>query len=187
MHVSACSMLRTAVWAASWRAGQQHTSAVCWKWDEQPLFSNQGTEPPAARGHSCSFWQQIHGTAITRAFIFPSNPPLQIHEHVDPSCFITPDFIRISPVKVRTAFEAYSSADFKAGWGKALLEDIISSKKIRKPLSSNALVMWLSNVTVQYDCPMWLSNVIVPALWRQDVRWEAVRMKAEAVLVASWF
>lgn len=125
-----------------------------WKWDEQPLFSNQGTEPPAARGHSCSFWQQIHGTAITRAFIFPSNPPLQIHEHVDPSCFITPDFIRISPVKVRTVFEAYSGADFKAGWGKALLEDIISSKKIRKPLSSNALVMWLSNVTVQCDCPM---------------------------------
>lgn len=54
---------------------------------------------------------------------------------------------------MRTAFEAYSGADFKAGWGKALLEDIISSKKIRKPLSSNALVMWLSNVTVQCDCP----------------------------------
>lgn len=40
-HVSACIMLHTAVWAASWHAGQQHTGAVCWKWDEQPLSSNQ--------------------------------------------------------------------------------------------------------------------------------------------------
>lgn len=80
-------------------------------------------------------------------------PPLQIHEHIDPSCFTTPDFIRISLVEVRTAFEVYSIANFKAGWGKDLLEDIISSKKVRKPLSSNTLAMWLSSVIVQCDCP----------------------------------
>lgn len=128
----------------------------------QVLYAGNGMSshsPPtktAARGHSCLFWQQIHSSAITQASNFLSNeqsPTLQIHERIDPSYFITPDFIRISLVEVRTAFEAYSSANFKAGWGKALLEDIISFKKIRKPLSSNTLAMRLSSVIVQCDCP----------------------------------
>ncbi|KAJ7396432.1 dynamin-3-like [Pitangus sulphuratus] len=69
----------------------------------------------------------------------------------------------------RTVFEADSGENFKAGWGKALPEDIICCKKIREPVTSDL-----------HTC-----DGIVPILWRQQVRWEVVRMKAEAVLVAS--
>lgn len=66
-------------------------------------------------------------------------------------------------------FEADSGADCKVGWGRALPEDIICFKKIRKPVTSDL-----------HTC-----DVIVLVLWRQRVRWEAVRMKAEAVPIAS--
>lgn len=100
---------------------------------------------------------------------FPSNVasryPSPAHR---PSCLMIPDFIRILCKKGLLQEQCLKQivVQISIGWGKALPEDIICCKKIRKPVTSDV-----------HTC-----DVIVLVLWCQQVRWEAVGVKAKAVL-----